>query len=95
VFKPNFTSIARDGTDLVVNGASDASSVADIVSIHVTVAQGETVERALVKRVGASWTVPIPADGFEAGAAVAFGVEARRENATTITWSQALEIPQA
>jgi hypothetical protein len=95
VFKPNFTGIARDGTNLVVSGTSDASSVADILSIHVTLAQGETIERALVKRVGASWTVPIPAGGFEDGPAVVFGVEARRENATTITWSQALEVPKA
>jgi hypothetical protein len=93
VFKPNFTSISRNGTDIVVAGVSDPGDIADILSIHVTLAQGETIERALVKRVGASWTVPIPADGFEGGPAVVFGVETHGENATTITWAQSLQIP--
>jgi hypothetical protein len=94
VFKPNFTGIGRDGTDLVVSGASDPGSIADILSIHVTIAQGATIERALVERIGASWNLRIPAQGFDDGPAVVFGVEARRENATTTTWSQALNIPK-
>jgi hypothetical protein len=93
VFKPNFTGIHRDGTHLVVSGASDPGSIADILSIHVTLAQGETIERAIVEQIDASWNVPLPADGFAAGSVVVFGVEARGENATTITWSQALNVP--
>ena len=94
MIRPNFSGIARDGAELVVTGESDGDSVADIVEIRVTLGQGAKVDSARVRTVGASWTVRIPAGGFDDGAAVVFGVETHRENHTTITWSQSLDVPK-
>jgi hypothetical protein len=94
--RPNFTDIARSGTDLIVNGASDPDAVDDIVEIRVVLTQGDKIAAPVtVASIFASWKVDVPADGFEDGTAVAFGIETHREHATTITWSQALDIPNA
>jgi hypothetical protein len=91
--RPNFTDVQRDGDAVIVTGETDAGSVDDIVDIRVVLTQGDRIERAVVDTINDIWNVRIPGAGFTAGAAVAFGIETRRENATTLTWSQALEIP--
>jgi hypothetical protein len=92
-FKPNFTGVHRDGEAVIVSGTSDADSVDDIVDIRVVLAQGDRVQRAVVDTIGADWNTGVPGDGFAAGPATAFGIETRRENATTITWAQPVDIP--
>lgn len=96
MFKPNFTDVRRDGHDLIVSGASDPDDVADILEIRVVLTQGDKIATPVAAgAIGASWNVSVPADGFDDGTAVAFGIETHREHATTITWSQALNIPKA
>jgi hypothetical protein len=95
VIRPNFTDVTRDGDDLVVSGASDPDAVSDIVEIRVVLTQGETIATPVTAgSIVASWNVKVPAAGFGDGTAVAFGIETHREHATTITWSQALEVPK-
>jgi hypothetical protein len=92
-FKANFTAVQRADDAVVVSGASSPEPAGDILDIRVILAQGERIEPAVVADVGSSWKVRIPSDGFVAGPATAFGVETRRENFTTITWAQQVEIP--
>lgn len=44
--------------------------------------------------VADDWNVGLDPAGFVAGPAAAFGMEIRRENAMTITWTQMVEIPE-
>lgn len=92
-FKPNFTAVQRTGDTVVVSGASSPEPANDIVGIRVILAQGERIEPAAVEKVDSAWRVEIPAEGFVAGPATAFGVETRREDFTTVTWAQAVDIP--
>jgi hypothetical protein len=96
VFKPNFNSISRSGDHLVVSGNTPAQLVEDALEVRVILTQGETVAPpASAPSIGEGWQVEVAADGFEPGACVAFGIETHGENATTITWAQALDIPKA
>ena len=93
MFKPNFTGVRRDGDELIVSGASDPNDLPDILEIRVVLTQGDTIATPVTAgTIGATWNVNVPGDGFGDGTAVAFGIETHRENATTITWSQALNI---
>jgi len=91
--KPNFTSARLTGGRVLVAGTTDAEPEGDILGIRVTLSQGDRVVTGDVRNLGESWNVEMPGEGFAAGPATAFGVETRRENATTTTWAQALEIP--
>jgi len=91
-FKPNFTDAHLAGDTVVVSGASSPEPAGDIVDIRVVLAQGERVDRGVVAVVGENWNVHIPAGGFVAGTATAFGVETRREHSTTITWAEQVDI---
>jgi hypothetical protein len=96
MFKPNFTGISRDGDDLVVSGESDPHDFADIVSIRVFLSQGANSDGSSVSfgKPNPSWTARFEsATDFTAGPVSISGVEMRDINATTITWSQLLEIP--
>jgi hypothetical protein len=99
--RPNFDRVDRDGTDLLVVGTSDPVDPGDILGIRVTLAQGGKAEASnlhVTESIGkkdASWTATLPAEGFVAGPAVAFGVEIRHGRATTTTWAQPVEIPKA
>jgi hypothetical protein len=90
-FRPNFTGVHRDGDTLIVSGTSD--EVEDIVDIRVVVSQGARIEHAVVDSIIGDWTARMPAGGFAAGPAVVFGIETHSGNATTITWSQPLDVP--
>jgi hypothetical protein len=92
-FKSNFTGLHRDGDTMVLSGRSDPDPPGDVVDIRVVLAQGERIERASVDVINDKWNVRLPSDGFAAGPAVAFGIETRRENAATLTWTQTIEIP--
>ena len=66
----------------------------DVLEISILLRQGERVETARVARLGgASWEVGVPAAGFAPGPALLIGIEMRHENATTVTWTQTLDIP--
>ena len=91
--KPNFTGVHRTGDTLVVSGISDPEPAGDIVEVRVILAQGERLDSAVVAGVGRAWNVEIPSDGFVAGPARAFGVETRREESTTFTWAEQVDIP--
>jgi hypothetical protein len=90
--KPNFTGARMSGGRVVVRGQTDPEPEGDIVGIRVVLSQGGQTVDGDVRSAGANWEVELPADGFSAGHATAFGVETRRENSTTITWSQGVEI---
>jgi hypothetical protein len=91
--RPAFTEVSRDADSVVLGGRSDPDPP-DFVDIRVVLSQGRQVSSpAIVETPGGSWTVDVPAAGFEAGPATAFGIETRLENATTITWAQTVQIP--
>lgn len=103
-FRPNFTALESDGEIVSVRGISDAddpADLADIIDIQVVLMQGERVGNAAVQKLASDWvaTLPVadPAGGtdFAEGAAVVVGIETHRMHATTVTWTQAMEISSA
>jgi hypothetical protein len=92
--KPNFTSVLQVGGLIAVNGTSPLPTD-DVLMLHVVLTQGGHAVPAVAEAVGESWSLTIPGDGFTAGPATAVGVEVRRENATTTTWVEAVEIRQS
>jgi hypothetical protein len=91
--RPNFTDVDRGGGAIVLTGQSDPDPDGDILAIHVVLSQGSTTAAGTSQSLGANWTVEVPDDGFDTGPATVAGIETRRENATTTTWAQAVEIP--
>jgi hypothetical protein len=94
-FGPNFTGVHYEGENLVLDGVSDDNPPGDLLGVRVVLAQEEHIASGVAPEVGAGWHAPVTAAGFTAGAATAFGVESRRENATTVTWAQTVQIPEA
>jgi hypothetical protein len=95
VFKPNFNSISRSGDELLVSGNTPPELAEDAIEVRVILTQGTKIAPpAIAPSIGTGWQVRVPADGFEAGTAVAFGIETHSENATTIAWAEALDIPK-
>jgi hypothetical protein len=90
--KPNFTEARLGGGRVVVRGKTDPEPEGDVVGIRVVLTQGGRSATGDVGILGPNWEVELPDDGFAAGGATAFGVETRRENSTTITWTQTVEI---
>ena len=91
--RPNITDVGKDGTDITLRGESDPEPSRDIVHIHVMLTQGEQTTGGEASPLGADWQARVPADGFQAGPATATGVEVRKTNATTTTWTETVEIP--
>jgi hypothetical protein len=92
-FKQAFSGLHRGDGTLVLTGQSDPDPPGDILDIRVILAQGERIAPATVDDLSESWNVHVPAEGFVPGPAVAFGIETRRANATTVTWAQPFDIP--
>ena len=90
--RPNFTGARLSGGRVVVRGQTDPEPEGDVVGIRVVLAQRGHTATDDVRIVAQNWDVELSGEGFSAGPATAFGVETRRENATTITWAQTLEI---
>jgi hypothetical protein len=80
------------GGRVVVRGQTDPEPEGDVLGIRVVLSQGGQSATGDVRIPGLNWEVELPDDGFSAGAATAFGVETRRENSTTTTWAQGVEI---
>ena len=93
--KPNFEEVKLFGDVVRVGGKSD--EVDDIVDIRVVLVQQDkmdpaSIEGGGVEKVTTLWQAALPSEGFGAGPAVAFGVETRRENFTTTTWVEQVNI---
>jgi hypothetical protein len=101
VLRPNFTDISWDGSDLRVKGQSDPGEVSHILGIVVTLSQKHeegdpTISRPVIveKPSGSGdWNTIVAGDGFAAGPVAALGMETH-DNATVITWADALDIPK-
>jgi hypothetical protein len=100
--KPNFTSVAIAGNDVIVNGVSpeDAkdrdAGVVDLLGIAVSLEQDDNVALG-VAQADESWTATLENEAVNFTAhqnALVVGVEFRKENATITTWSQTIEITE-
>jgi hypothetical protein len=92
--RPSFTGVQRRGDDVIVSGTSPGFE--EVLDIHVILTQNDKVESPAavrVTRIGTIWNAVFPAEKFEPGPAVAFGVEVRGINATTTTWVEQVSIP--
>jgi hypothetical protein len=90
--RPNFIKAAIDGDDITLRGESDPNPPGDIVHIHVVLSQGGTIANGEGGPLGADWVATVPGKGFQAGPATASGVEVRKTNSTTTTWSETVDI---
>jgi hypothetical protein len=90
--RPNFIKAAIDGEAVALRGQSDPEPAGDIVHIHVVLSQGATTAGGEGAPLGADWRADVPAKGFQAGPATATGVEVRRTNSTTTTWTETVDI---
>lgn len=89
--RPNFRDpVELDGAELRVAGTS--ADGAPPAGIQVFLEQGDRVASGVVDDPGPSWQAQLPAEGFAAGPALAFGVEVRTRPFETTTWSQLVEI---
>jgi hypothetical protein len=93
--KPGFTDVQIVGDNVRVEGESDAAA-SEILDIRVTLVQDQRIAAAPVTQIGSSWAAQLPvsdpAGDFQAGEAVAFGVETRSENVLTMTWAETVTI---
>jgi hypothetical protein len=90
--RPNFIKAATDGDFVALRGESDPEPPGDIVHIHVVLSQGENTAGGEAAPLGADWQARVPSDGFRPGPATATGVEVRKTNSTTTTWTETVEI---
>lgn len=89
-FRPNFTAALLDEGGIIVSGTS--TDTADILDITVRLLQGNRVARRSVLKIDSTWDVRFDDEGFGEDPVVAVGVESRRENLMTITWTQTLTV---
>jgi hypothetical protein len=90
--RPNFIKAAIDGDAITLRGESDPNPPGDIVHIHVVLSQDGKIADGEATPLGADWVATVPGQGFQAGPATASGVEVRKTNSTTTTWSEIVEI---
>jgi hypothetical protein len=103
-FKPNFDNVFEIvGTDVVVKGHSDPdpAEFSDILNIRVVLVQENTTDggnvdleknRRDLQAPDPDWSVNVAVGSFKPGPAVAFGVETRRTNFLTMTWTEPVTI---
>jgi hypothetical protein len=91
--RPNFIKVEKDGDFITLRGESDPDPSGDIVHIHVVLTQGDQTANGEGAPLGADWQARVPGQGFQPGPATASGVEVRKVNATTTTWTETVEIP--
>jgi hypothetical protein len=90
--RPNFIKAGIDGDAVAVRGESDPEPAGDIIHIHVVLTQGGQTAGGDAAPLGADWQARVPADGFQTGTVTAVGVEVRKTNATTTTWTETIEL---
>jgi hypothetical protein len=102
VLRPNFTAISwEESGDLRVKGRSDPDEVSHIRGIVITLSQkhdrgAPTISRPVIVETvpnSGDWNAIVAGDGFDAGPVAALGMETH-DNATLITWADALDIPK-
>jgi len=91
--RPNFTGVERTEETVRVSGVS-GDDFNEIVDIQVVLTQGNKIERKTVQKLGSVWDVEFESDGFETGVATAFGWETRKDNFTSISWAETVNIPE-
>jgi len=90
-FRPNFRdTVRRSGDRMIVVGATEDAPPPDDIRVYLE--QGDRVARGSVETLAATWQVSLPADGFSAGQALAFGVEIRTDPFHATAWSQLVTI---
>jgi hypothetical protein len=90
--RPNFTDVQLVDGSVRVEGRSD-DDIADLVDIRIVLVQGNRIASGSVENIQAVWNAMLPANqGFQAGDAVAFGVETRSTNFLTMTWTEPVTI---
>ena len=90
-FGPNFEPVVQLGdTELTIGGRSDFPPAP--LHLHVFLEQGGQVKDATVEVFQSEWHASLPGEGFEPGAARAFGVEFREDSLQTTAWSQTVTI---
>ena len=95
--RPNFIKAAIDGDAITLRGESDPNPPGDIVHIRVVLSQdgnGRVRSRAEGKEPDLEPS-SCPRTVSSPGPPMAIGIETRRENSATITWTQAVQIPAA
>ena len=102
MLRPNFTAISwEESGDLTVKGQSDPTEVSHIRGIVITLSQthggrAATISKPVIVETipnSGDWNAIVAADGFAAGPVAALGMETH-DNATVITWADALDIPK-
>lgn len=93
--RPNFLERVRiQGANMIVAGMSDDEPLPD--AIQVFLEQGGQLEGASagapVDNASSAWQATLPSAGFQAGPALASGVEIRTRPFLVTTWSQVVEI---
>jgi hypothetical protein len=91
--RPNFIKAGVDGEFITLRGESDPEPPGDIVHIHVVLTQGDQTADGEGSPLGADWVARVPGQGFQPDAATASGVEVRKSNSTTTTWTETVELP--
>jgi len=90
-FRPNFRdTVRRSGDRMIVVGATEDAPPPDDIRVYLE--QGGRRARGSVETLARTWQASLPADGFSAGPALAFGVEIRTDPFQTITWTQQVTI---
>lgn len=97
-FKPSFGDVQLMGDIVRVNGQAEPGDLPDEIRV-VLVQTGQTTGGA-VEEMRTGWRADLGAEGFEAGEAVAIGVETRMadadkmppENFNQFTWIQTVTI---
>jgi hypothetical protein len=98
--RPNFTDARITGDVVRIEGRSDPADpdLTDILDIRVTLVQGERMASRSVEQISEVWHAELPVSDaaapgeFRAGEAVVFGVEARKENLLTMTWTETVTV---
>ena len=90
-FRPNFRdTVRRSGDRMTVVGATEDVPLPDDIRVYLE--QGGRVARGSVATLAATWRADLPAAGFGAGPALAFGIEIRTDPFHATTWSQLVTI---
>lgn len=97
MFRPNFTKVELNGGDLHVAGVSDPDDLPFEIRIYLAQegqagANDPDFVDGSIDEVADIWEIDLPAKGFEAGPAVAVGIEVRNGPFMTAVWTEPVMI---
>jgi hypothetical protein len=90
--RPNFEDVVELAGDAMTVRGRTADEGPPPAHIHVFVEQNGQVQGGPVDQPGHAWQVALPATGFAAGPALAFGVEIHTLPFESATWTQAVRL---